>query len=239
MWCPSLGILSRVPPCQFSVSIRSGDNCYESFSIDNDIVIDLTFLALRRPRRRDEQFRVDLKAGVVHVAAGVRLGVLYTELARFGVTLAAGQCSPVCLGSLVGTGGVGFSTRAFGYVCDQLAEVEYVLADGRIVVANATNEHADLFRVTKGAGAAGLGVVTRFTMRLVPAVTILFYTVTFNLSDAAIVPEKWQNLATTPRICSSSRRASRSARPHDAGGGTRETAPRPPCAEDAAHAALE
>jgi len=28
---------------QFSVSIRSGNNCYESFSIDNEIVIDLTF----------------------------------------------------------------------------------------------------------------------------------------------------------------------------------------------------
>lgn len=182
---------------QFSVSIRSGNNCYESFSIDNEIVIDLTFLTLRRHRTKDEQFRLDLKAGVVHVAPGVRLGVLYTELAKYGVTLAAGQCSPVCLGGLVGTGGVGFSTRAFGYVCDQLVEVEYVLADGSVVVANAGNEHADLFRATKGAGAAGLGVITRLTMRLVPAVTILFYTVTFNLTDAAIVLEKWQNLAAT------------------------------------------
>ena len=140
---------------------------------------------------------MDLKAGVVHVAPGVRLGVLYTELAEFGVTLAGGQCSPVCLGGLVGTGGVGFSTRAFGYVCDQLAEVEYVLADGRVVVASATNEHADLFRATKGAGAAGLGVVSRLTMRLVPAVTILFYTINFDLSDAAVVLEQWQNLAAT------------------------------------------
>jgi len=185
---------------QFSVSIRSGNNCYESFSIDNEIVIDLTFLTLRSPhgpQKTKQQFQLDLEAGVVHVAAGVRLGVLYTELAKSGVTVAAGQCSPVCLGGLVGTGGVGFSTRAFGYVCDQLVEAECVLADGGVVVANASNEYADLFRAIKGAGAAGLGVITRLTMGIVPAVTVLFYTVTFNLTDAPVVLEQWQNLAAT------------------------------------------
>ena len=179
---------------QFSVSIRSGNNCYESFSIDNEIVIDLTFLTLQGTNK---QFRLDLSSGVVHVASGVRLGVLYTELAKSGVTVAAGQCSPVCLGGLVGTGGVGFSTRAFGYVCDQLIEAQCVLANGRVVVANASNQYADLFRAIKGAGAAGLAVVTRFTMAVVQAVTVLFYTVTFNLSDAAIVLGSWQNLAAT------------------------------------------
>jgi len=202
---------------ELSVSIRSGNNCYESFSIDNDIVIDVTFLTLRRSQN-GEQFRLDLKAGVVHVAAGVRLGVLYTELAKRGVTMAAGQCSPVCLGGLVGTGGVGFSTRAFGYVCDQLEEVEYVLADGSVVVANARNAHADLFRATKGAGAAGLGVITRLTMRVVPAVTILLYTVTFDLEDAASVLEKWQNLATrAPDALSSVANIGAAASPSDGG----------------------
>ena len=183
----------------FSVSIRSGNNCYESFSIDNEIVIDLTFLTLRSQsfQGSSEQFLLDLKAGVVHVAAGVRLDVLYTELAKSGVTVGAGQCSPVCLGGLVGTGGVGFSTRSFGYVCDQLLEVQCVLADGSIVVANSSNQYKDLFRAVKGAGAAGLAVITRFTMAVVPAVKLLFYTVTFNLCDAAIVLDKWQNLAAT------------------------------------------
>jgi hypothetical protein len=52
---------------QFSVSIRSGNNCYESFDIDNEIVIDLTFLTLRSSGT-SEPFRLDLPAGVVHVA---------------------------------------------------------------------------------------------------------------------------------------------------------------------------
>ena len=162
-------------------------------------MIDLTFLTLRSTsaRKKKEQFRLDLKAGVVHVAPGVRLAVLYTELAKSGVTVAGGQCSPVCVGGIVGTGGYGYSSRTFGYVCDQLEEVEYVLADGSVVVANATNAHADLYQATKGAGAAGLGVMTRLTLRVVPAVKILFHTVIFELKDAAIVLEKWQNLAAT------------------------------------------
>jgi hypothetical protein len=187
----------------FTVSIRSGNNCYESFSIDNEIVIDLTFLTLQpsspqaSSQTTNQQFQLDRGSNVVNVAPAVRLGVLYTALAQSGVTVAAGQCSPVCLGGLVGTGGVGFSSRAFGYVCDQLMEVECVLANGSVVVANASNQYSDLFRAIKGAGAAGLCVITRLTMAVVPAVTVLFYTVLFNLKDAPVVLEKWQSLAVT------------------------------------------
>jgi hypothetical protein len=178
---------------EFSVSIRSGNNCYESFSIDNDIVIDLTFLTVGKD---GEQFMLDEEAGVVHVAPGVRLGVLYTELAKSGFAFAGGQCSPVCAGGLVLTGGVGFSTREFGYACDQLVEAECVLADGTVLVANASNEYKDLFQALKGAGAAGLATVTRLTLAVVPMVMVLFYTVTFqDLNEAPTVLEAWQNLA--------------------------------------------
>jgi hypothetical protein len=186
---------------QFSVAIRSGGNSYEGFSSEAEIVIDLTFLALDDT---GAQFRLDLASGVVHVASGVRLGVLYTELAKAGVAFAGGQCSPVCAGGLVGTGGVGFSTRTFGYACDQLVEVEYVLADGRVIVASATNQFSDLFFATKGAGAAGLGVMTRLTLTVVSAKTLLFYALTFQLLDAAIVIDKWQNLVAAPAALSSS-----------------------------------
>jgi hypothetical protein len=182
---------------KFSVSIRSGNNSYEGFSSANEVIIDLTFLTLRQQGIPDAQFQLDLRTGVVHVASGVRLGVLYTELAKHGVTVAGGQCAPVCVGGLVGTGGVGFVTRDFGFACDQLVEVQYVLADGSVVVANASNQYADLYRATKGAGSAGLGVMTRLTFRLVSAVTVLFYNTVFALKDGAVVLEAWQNLAAT------------------------------------------
>lgn len=176
-----------------SVSIRSGNNSYEGLSSSNEVVIDLTFLTLKE----DTQWEVDAEKSVVHVASGVRLGVLYTGLAAQGFALAGGQCAPVCVGGLVGTGGVGFSTRGFGFACDQLVEVQYVLADGSVVVANASNQYADLYRASKGAGAGGLGVMTRLTMRVVPAVKILFYNTVFDLEDGAAVLAAWQNLAAT------------------------------------------
>ena len=176
-----------------SVSIRSGNNSYEGLSSSNQVIIDLTFLTL--DGEDGAQVRIDGDAGVVHVASGVRLGVLYTALDRVGLAFPGGQCAPVCVGGLVGTGGVGFSTRGFGYVCDQLVEVECVLADGSVVVANADNEHADLYRACKGAGAAGLCVMTRLTLRVAPAGGVVVYAVLIDPADGAPAIAAWQNLA--------------------------------------------
>lgn len=193
-----------------SVSIRSGNNSYEGFSSSNQVVIDLTFLTLSGS---DAHFELDAKAGLVHAAPGIRLGVLYTELAKQSFVLAGGQCAPVCVGGLVGTGGIGFLTRAFGWACDQLVEVECVLADGSVVTANADNEYADLYRACKGAGAAGLCVMTRLTLKVHPAKPVLWYSVNFNLDDldeetdglahGARVLAAWQNLSTAPDALSS------------------------------------
>jgi hypothetical protein len=65
----------------------------------------------------------------------------------------------------------------------QPVEVQCVLADGSVVVANADNEYADLYRACKGAGAAGLCVMTRLTLQVHPARPVLWYSVNFNLDD--------------------------------------------------------
>jgi hypothetical protein len=181
-----------------SVSVRSGNNSYEGLSSENDVIIDVTFLTLAQQGNAGGQIHVDAQARVAHVASGVRFGALYAELDKHGLTFAGGQCAPVCVGGFVGTGGVGFSTRAFGYGADQLVEVQYVLADGSVVVASASNQFADLYRATKGAGAGGLGVMTRLTLKLVPSVPILFYNTVFDLKDGAAVLAAWQNLAGSP-----------------------------------------
>jgi len=100
-------------------------------------------------------------------------------------------------------------TRRFGFACDQLLEVEMVLADGSVVVANAVNEHADLYRAAKGAVVAGLGVMTRLRMKVVPVTPVLFYSVSFNLAEkdgsakGARVTAAWQNMVTSPDTFSS------------------------------------
>lgn len=187
----------------FSVSIRSGNNSYEGLSTANEIVIDLTFLTLDG----EKQFEIHANAddpdqSTVRVASGVRLGVLYTELANAGFAFAGGQCAPVCVGGLVGTGGIGFATRRFGWACDQLLSVECVLADGSIIDANA-NENADLYQACKGAGAAGLCVMTILTLQIHPVVPMLWWSVFCDLTknplvSGAKVLEEWQYLAEAP-----------------------------------------
>ena len=200
---------------RLSVSIRSGNNSYEGLSSTNQVIIDLTFLTLGG--EDDPQFRIDADGLRVHTAPGVRLGVLYTALSEQKLALAGGQCAPVCVGGLVGTGGIGFATRYKGWACDQLVEVECVLADGSVVVANADNEHADLYRACKGAGAAGLCVMTRLTLQLFRPAGVLFYSVSFSLTEedglknGAVIAAAWQYLVDAPDGLSSVLAATASA----------------------------
>ena len=46
-------------------------------------------------------------------------------------------------------GGFGYISRAYGLACDTIAEVEVVLADGTVVVANANN-NSDLLWASQG-----------------------------------------------------------------------------------------
>lgn len=188
-----------------TVSVRSGNNSYEGLSSTNEVIIDVSFLTIRQPRAPAQpgaQFEIDAQKQVVRVSPGVRLGVLYTELAQAGFALSGGQCAPVCIGGLVGTGGVGFATRRFGWTCDGLAEVDVVLADGSVVTANARNEYSDLYRACKGAGAAGLGVMTCLTMKIEPVVPLLLYSVVFDPAMVAAegpqILAAWQNLVNAP-----------------------------------------
>jgi FAD/FMN-containing dehydrogenase len=199
--------VSFVREHDFTVSIRSGNNSYEGLSTLNQIVIDLTFLTLDG----EKQFEIDAsdpENPVVRVASGVRLGVLYTDLANAGFAFAGGQCAPVCVGGLVGTGGIGWSTRRFGWACDQLVAVECVLADGRIITAD-KDHYADLYRACKGAGGAGLCVMTILTLKIEPVVPILWYSVFCDaaknpLDNGAKILAEWQNLADAPQALSSS-----------------------------------
>ena len=79
--------------------------------------------------------------------------------------------SSVGIAGLALTGGITLFTGRYGFACDQVVSYEVVLADGRIVIADAKGKYADLFRVLKGGG-NNFGIVTHFTMRALPCSTI-------------------------------------------------------------------
>ncbi|KAK8087782.1 hypothetical protein PG997_002743 [Apiospora hydei] len=93
---------------------------------------------------------------------------VYAELEKHGRVVAGGREAEVGVGGFLLGGGNTFYTSSYGFGCDNVVEYEVVLADGRIVTADAKGDHADLFRVLKG-GSNNVGIVTRFTMRTIPS----------------------------------------------------------------------
>lgn len=62
-------------------------------------------------------------------------------------------------------GGYGWLSRKHGLSVDNLIEVEAVLVDGTVVIANDQNEYADLIFGFRGGG-GNFGIVTNFTFRV-------------------------------------------------------------------------
>jgi FAD/FMN-containing dehydrogenase len=115
---------------------------------------------------------VDPVAGRVDVGPGSLLKEVDRATQEHGRATVLGFVSETGVAGLTLGGGFGYLTRRFGWVVDNLEEVEIVTADGEIRRAN-REENGDLFWAIRGAG-HNFGVVTRFTFRLHevgPAVT--------------------------------------------------------------------
>lgn len=100
------------------------------------------------------------------IQVGARLEDVYKELARYGKIIPGGGCKGVNVGGLTLGGGWGLSARKYGLACDNVLEIEGVLADGRIVRATPDNAFANLFWALLGSGGGNFGIVTRFRFQL-------------------------------------------------------------------------
>lgn len=107
--------------------------------------------------------RFDAASETVDIGPGARWLSVYTELQRHGRVVAGGRDGNVGVAGLLLGGGISYFTARHGFGCDNVIAYEVVLADGRIVTADAEN-HVDLFRALKG-GCGNFGIVTNFRMR--------------------------------------------------------------------------
>lgn len=142
---------------QFAVR-SGGSNFWPSNNIDGGVTIDMG---------RMNSVEYDAGSETVRLGAGALAGQVYERLAEHGRAVGAAREASVGVAGLALTGGITLFTARHGFACDQVVSYEVVLADGRVVTAEAAGEHADLFRALKGGG-NNFGLVTRLTMRAFP-----------------------------------------------------------------------
>jgi len=144
------------------VSIRGGGHNAGGLGVcDDGLVIDLS---------RMRGVRVDPNARTARVEGGCTWGDVDHATHPFGLAAPAGIISTTGVAGLTLGGGLGHLSRKYGLTIDNLLGADVVLADGRFVTANAT-ENADLFWALRGGG-GNFGVVTSFLFRLHPVHTV-------------------------------------------------------------------
>lgn len=107
----------------------------------------------------------------VDVGPGLTWKDVYTYLIDFDRTAVGGRISPIGVAGLNLGGGISFHGNQYGWAADNVLEYEVVLANGDIVVANAS-ENIDLFWALKGGG-SNFGIVTKFVLRAIPSTKVL------------------------------------------------------------------
>ncbi len=146
------------------IAIRSGGHSVAgASSVEGGLVIDL---------RRMNAVEVDPDARTATVAGGATWSHLDAATQPHALMTTGGRVSTTGVAGLTLGGGSGWLERRFGLACDNLAEVELVTADGRVVVAG-EDQNPELFWALHGGG-GNFGIATRLVFRLhaLPAATL-------------------------------------------------------------------
>ncbi len=108
--------------------------------------------------------RVNPVGHTVRAEAGVTWGELDRETQAFGLATTGGIYSGTGIAGLTLGGGIGYLNRKYALACDNLISADVVTADGRFLLASAS-ENADLYWALQGGG-GNFGVVTSFEYRI-------------------------------------------------------------------------
>src|SRR5437868_2755365 len=177
--CVNFGRDSGLP-----VAIRCGGHNAAGLGVSDDaLVIDLAPIRYTR---------IDPTARTATVGGGCTWGDVDHANNVFGMATPSGIISTTGVGGLTLGGGIGHLTRKCGLTIDNLLSADIVLADGRFVKAS-SNENPDLFWALRGGG-GNFGVVTAFTFRLHPVITLYAGPMIYDISETADVMKWYRDL---------------------------------------------
>jgi FAD/FMN-containing dehydrogenase len=173
---------------QVPLAVRSGGHGISGGSTnDGGIVIDLARL-----------HSISVTRTQVRVGPGATWGHVAQALAPSGLAMSSGDFGDVGVGGLATAGGIGFLGRKFGLTIDHVTAAELVLADSRIVRADAT-ENPELYWALRGAG-ANFGIVTALELAAYPLGEVVVAQMVYDATDTAALLERWGKLvAAAPR----------------------------------------
>lgn len=165
------------------LAVRGGGHNGPGLGVcDGGLVIDLSRL---------KGIRVDQKDHTVRVEGGCLWGDVDHATHPFGLAVPSGFISTTGVGGLTLGGGIGYLTRKYGLTIDNLLAVDVVLADGRLVTADA-EDNAGLFWAVRGGG-GNFGVVTSFLFRASPVGTVYGGPIFWPLDKAANLLRFWRD----------------------------------------------
>ncbi|KAJ5657925.1 6-hydroxy-D-nicotine oxidase [Penicillium longicatenatum] len=119
--------------------------------------------------------------GVARVGSGNTWGEVYAWLEEQKLSAIGGRDQQVGLGGFLLGGGMGALPHLHGLGADGVRNFEVLLANGRLVNANAT-ENADLYCALKGGG-SNFGIVTRFDLDTHPLINVQYTINLYNPED--------------------------------------------------------
>src|ERR1700741_1532514 len=149
---------------------------------DDGMVIDLSQM---------KGVRFDPSLSTIRAEPGCTQGDVNHLGQSFGFAVPAGVVARTGIAGLTLGGGTGYLTRKYGLTIDNLLEADVVLADGRIVTAN-NSENEDLYWGLRGGG-GNFGIVTSFLFQAHPVNMVYAGPVFWDLENARTVMQKYRD----------------------------------------------
>jgi FAD/FMN-containing dehydrogenase len=138
---------------------------------------------------------IDAPAERARVRAGALWGEVVPAAAEHGLAALAGSAKDVGVVGYTLGGGLGWLARHRGLACNSVLAIEAVTADGRIVRADADNEH-DLYWALRGGGGS-FAIVTALEFALYRVAEVYAGALFWPLARAGEVLHTWRELVAT------------------------------------------